>query len=562
MDKIWLRRYPAGVPATVATGRYPSLAALLDDVFERHRDRVAYRCLGRELRYGEVDQLARAFAAWLLSTGLQRGDRVAIMLPNLPQYPVVAAAVLRAGLVVVNVNPLFQARELEHQLRDSGARAIVVLENFAATLQRVLESLPLRHVVVAAAGDLLGPVRGRLVNHVVRHVRKQVSAYELPGALRFADALAAGRRQPPAAAPAAPGPDDIALLQYTGGTTGVSRGAVLLHRQLVANVMQAQAWYEPALARLPAGEQPVTVCALPLYHIFGFSSVLLLSAHAGGCCILIPDARDTDALLRTLRRERFHALPAVNTLFDAIARHPDAARVDWSGLRLSLGGGMAVQRATAQRWHELTGCPICEGYGLSETSPAVACNPVDASAFSGSIGLPLPGTEVKVIDDAGREVETGLPGELAIRGPQVMAGYWQRPDETARAMTADGYLRSGDIGIQDEQGELRIVDRKKDMILVGGFKVYPNEIEELVAQLPGVLECAAVAQADGAAGEAVRLIVVRRDPASGHPSEAEVRAHCAIFLTGYKRPKRIEFSGPLPKSPLGKILRRELRGPN
>ncbi|MDE2370088.1 MAG: AMP-binding protein [Burkholderiales bacterium] len=571
MEKIWLRQYPAGVPAEVASDRYPSLAALLDDAFERYRDRVAYRYLGRELRYGEVDQLAQAFAAWLLSTGLQRGDRVAIMLPNLPQYPVAAAAILRAGLVVVNVNPLYTARELEHQLRDSGARAIVVLENFGATLQQVLESLPLRQVVVAAAGDLLGPVRGRLVNHVVRHVRKQVPAFELPGSLRFADAIAAGRRLlptgspavtptvSPAAGPGAPGPDDIALLQYTGGTTGTSKGAVLLHRHLVANVLQSQAWYEPALARLAPGEQPVTVCALPLYHIFGFSSVMLLAAHGGGCCILIPDARDTDALLRTLRRQRFHALPAVNTLFDAIARHPDAARVDWSGLRLSLGGGMAVQPATAQRWFEATGCPICEGYGLSETSPSVACNPVDATAFSGSVGLPLPNTEVKIIDDEGREVEAGNAGEIAIRGPQVMAGYWQRPDETARAMTADGYLRSGDIGIQDEHGALRIVDRKKDMILVGGFKVYPNEIEELVTRLPGVLECAAVAVADGAAGEAVRLIVVRSDESSGRPTEGEVREHCATFLTGYKRPRRVEFSGPLPKSPVGKILRRELR---
>jgi long-chain acyl-CoA synthetase len=479
------------------------------------------------------------------------------MLPNVPQYLVVVTAILRAGAVVVNVNPLYTARELEHQLKDSGARAIVIIENFAATLQQVLPAVPTRQIIVASMGDLLGPLKGRIVNHVVRHVRKMVPAFELPAAVGFNAALASGRRR--ALAPVKLGPDDIAVLQYTGGTTGVSKGAVLLHRNLVANLMQSDAWNQPALQKIPPGEQPVTVCALPLYHIFGFNVIMMLCLVSGGCMILIPNARDIPGTLKELARHRFHSFPAVNTLFNALAHHPDFERVDWTSLKLSVGGGMAVQQATARLWLSKTGCPICEGYGLSETSPSATCNPVNSTAFSGNIGLPLPSTEITLLDDEGHELPLGTPGEIAIRGPQVMAGYWQRPDETARVMTADGWFRSGDIGVMDERGYTRIVDRKKDMILVSGFNVYPNEVEDVVTQLPGVLECAAVGVPDAKAGEAVKLVIVRQHPASASPSEAEVRAWCETQLTGYKRPRTVEFRDDLPKTAVGKVLRRQLR---
>jgi long-chain acyl-CoA synthetase len=399
-------------------------------------------------------------------------------------------------------------------------------------------------------------MKGPLVNHVVRRVRKLVPEFQLGSALHFNDVIARGRSLP-YAAPSV-GPDDIAVLQYTGGTTGVSKGAVLLHRNLVANVLQSAAWYQPALARIPAGEQPTTVCVLPLHHIFGFTAILMLSLHVGGCSLLVPNPRDVGAVLKVLAHRRFHSLPAVNTMFNALAHHRDFAKVDWSHLVLSVGGGMAVQQATARLWLERTGCPICEGYGLTETSPSVCCNPVDAVAFNGSIGLPLPNTELKLLDDEGREVGPGHAGEITVRGPQVMAGYWQRPDETARVMTADGFFRTGDIGSVDERGYVRIVDRKKDMIVVGGFNVYPNEIEDLVGTMPGVLECAAVGVPDGRSGEAVKLVVVKQDPGL---SEDEVRAFCEAHLTGYKRPRQVEFRGELPKSNIGKVLRRELREP-
>jgi long-chain acyl-CoA synthetase len=476
------------------------------------------------------------------------------MLPNVPQYPVAVSAILRAGYVVVNVNPLYTPRELEHQLKDSGAKAIVVLENFAATLAQVIDAVPTKHVVLAAMGDTLGFVKGRLVNHVVRKVRKLVPEFSLPGAVRFNEAVAQGRRK--TYTPPRIGPDDIAVLQYTGGTTGVSKGAVLLHRNLVANLLQAEAWNQPALKKIPPGEQIVTVCALPLYHIFGFNINMMLGMRMGGCNLLIANPRDIPAMLKELSQQRFHSLPAVNTLFNALANHPDFDKVDWSALKLSVGGGMAVQQATARLWLEKTGCPICEGYGLSETSPSATCNPVDATAYSGNIGLPLPNTELTLLDDDGREVPIGTPGEIAIRGPQVMAGYWQRPDETAKVMTADGFFRSGDIGVVDERGYFRIVDRKKDMILVSGFNVYPNEVEDVMTQMPGVLECAAVGIADAKAGEAVKLVIVRKDPSV---DEAGVRAYCEANLTGYKRPKVVEFRTELPKTPVGKILRRELR---
>ena len=554
MEKSWLRQYPAGVPAEVKVDLYPSLVGLLEESFRKYRDLPAYRFMGKVITFGQVDDLSRAFAAWLQAQGLERGDRVAIMLPNIPQYPVAVAAVLRAGYVVVNVNPLYTPRELEHQLKDSGAKLIVIIENFASVLQQVIAAVPTEKVVLASMGDMLGLLKGTLVNHVVRKVKKMVPPFTLPGAVRFNDALALGRSKP-YTAPSL-GPDDIAVLQYTGGTTGVSKGAVLLHRNLVANILQAEAWYQPALKKIPAGEQIATVCALPLYHIFGFNSNMMLSVRMGGCNILIANPRDIGAMLKELARLKFHSFPAVNTLFNAIAHHADFDRVDWSSLKISIGGGMAVQSATAKLWLEKTGCPIVEGYGLSETSPSATCNPVDSSAHSGTIGLPMPNTELKLIDDDGNEVPAGTPGEIAIRGPQVMAGYWQRPDETAKVMTADGFFRSGDIGTVDERGCFKIVDRKKDMILVSGFNVYPNEVEDVITQMPGVLECAAVGVPDEKAGEAVKVVIVKKDDKL---TAADVKAFCETNLTGYKRPRIIEFRSELPKSPVGKILRRELR---
>ncbi|KAF1050013.1 long-chain-fatty-acid--CoA ligase [Xylophilus sp.] len=555
-DRPWLGSYPAGVPADIDPTAYPSLVALMEESFARYADQPAFSFMGRDLRYAEVDRDSRAFAAYLQGLGLARGDRVAIMMPNVPQYPVAVAAILRAGFVVVNVNPLYTPRELEHQLRDAGARAIVIIENFAATLEQCLASTPVKHVVLASLGDRLGWLQGSLVNAAVRHVKKLVPPYRLPGAVRFNDALAAGARR--ALAPAAIGPDDIALLQYTGGTTGVSKGAVLLHRNVIANVLQSEAWYEPALAKVPAGEQRTCICALPLYHIFAFTVNMMLSLRVGAKTVLIPNPRDLKATLAELARHRFHSLPAVNTLFNGLVNHPDFDTVDWSHLKIAVGGGMAVQAAVAQRWLEKTGCPIVEGYGLSETSPSASCNPTDSTTFTGTIGLPLPSTWMKLVDDEGRDVALpGERGEIVIKGPQVMAGYWQRPDETARAMTPDGYFRTGDIGTMDARGYFRIVDRKKDMILVSGFNVYPNEVEDVVAALPGVLECAAVGVPDDKTGEAVKLVIVKKDPAL---TETQVHAWCKEELTGYKRPRTIEFRDSLPKTPVGKILRRELRG--
>ena len=554
MEKTWLKQYPAGVPAEIDVNQYASLVALLDESFRRYADRLAYKFMGKSISFRDVDEASAAFAGWLQAQGLSKGDRVALMMPNVPQYPVAVAGVLRAGLVVVNVNPLYTPRELEHQLKDSGAKAIVILENFASVLQQVIAAVPTRKIVLAAMGDMLGFPKSLIVNAVVRKVKKLVPAFDLPGAVRFNDALAEGRTKPFEEAHS--GPDDIAVLQYTGGTTGVSKGAVLLHRNLVANILQSEAWYQPALKKIPAGEQIVTICALPIYHIFGFNTNMMLAMRMGGANILIPNPRDLPAVFKQLQGEKFHSFPAVNTLFNAMANHPEFGSVDWSGLVISVGGGMAVQSATAKLWLEKTGCPIVEGYGLSETSPSATCNPVDSAAYSGNIGLPMPNTELKLIDDDGNEVPMGTPGEIAIKGPQVMAGYWQRPDETAKVMTADGFFRSGDIGTVDERGYFKIVDRKKDMILVSGFNVYPNEVEDVVTQMPGVLECAAIGVADAKAGEAVKLVIVRKDPSV---TEAAVRAYCEANLTGYKRPKIIEFRNDLPKTPVGKILRRELR---
>lgn len=555
MEKSWLRQYPKGVPEHIDPNRYTSLTALMQESFDKHAKRCAYRFMGKPYSFAEIDELSQSFAAYLQSQGLEKGDRVAVMMPNVPQYPVVVAGILRAGLIVVNVNPLYTPRELEHQLKDSGSKLIVILENFAHVLQAVQDAVPTKKVVLAAMGDLLGFPKRPIVNYVVRHVKKLVPEFSLPSARRFNDVIALGRK----AAFRRPdlNIDDIAVLQYTGGTTGVSKGAVLTHKNLVANVLQCEAWYEPALSQVRTEEQLTTVCALPLYHIFGFTSIMMLSMRVGGCNLLIPNPRDLPSTLKELSKYRFHSFPAVNTLFNALARHPDFNTVDWSHLLVSVGGGMAVQQATAKLWLEKTGSAIREGYGLSETSPTATCNPTVGETVGGSIGLPVPSTELKLIDDDGNEVPMGERGEIAIKGPQVMQGYWQRPDETAKAMTADGFFRTGDIGTVDARGYFRIVDRKKDMILVSGFNVYPNEVEDVVTQMPGIVECAAIGVSDEKTGEAVKLVVVRAN--QSNVTEADVRAYCEANMTGYKRPRVIEFRTDLPKSPVGKILRRELR---
>ena len=554
-DRPWLAAYPQGVPADIDTTQYSSLVALMDEAFKKYANRVAYSFMGKDVTYARTDSLSSAFAAYLQGLGLVKGDRVAIMMPNVPQYPVTVAAVLRAGFVVVNVNPMYTPRELEHQLKDSGAKAIVIIENFATTLEQCIAHTPVKHVVLCAMGDQLGLLKGTLVNYVVRNVKKMVPAYNLPGAVRFNDAVAQGTRgtlkKPDIK------PDDIALLQYTGGTTGVSKGAVLLHRNVIANVLQSEAWNEPVMKKVPAREQPTSICALPLYHIFAFTVNMMLSMRTGGKTILIPNPRDLPAVLKELSKHTFHSFPAVNTLFNGLANHPDFNTVNWKNLKVSVGGGMAVQGAVAKLWLEKTGCPICEGYGLSETSPSASCNPVTAKEYTGTIGVPIPSTYMKLLDDDGHEVTTlGQPGEIAIKGPQVMAGYWQRPDETAKVMTEDGYFKSGDIGIMDERGYFKVVDRKKDMVLVSGFNVYPNEVEDVVAQMPGVLECAVVGVPDDKTGEAVKLVIVKKDPAL---TEAQVKEFCRANLTGYKQPRVVEFRTELPKTPVGKILRRELR---
>ncbi len=545
----WLSAYPPGVPADMDFSQYQSLVQLMDESFRKFADRPAYVFMGKETTFGQTDKLSQALAAYLQSLGLAKGDRVAIMMPNVPQYPVAVAAILRAGYVVVNVNPLYTPRELEHQLKDSGSKAIIIIENFAHTLQQCIAATPVQHVVLAAMGDRLGLVKGALVNYVVRKVKKMVPAFDLPNAVRFNDALARGSRLPVRAVDLKP--DDVAVLQYTGGTTGVSKGAVLLHRNVIANVLQSEVWNSPVMAKVPAGEQPTSVCALPLYHIFAFTVGMMLGMRTGGKLILIPNPRDLPGVLKELSTHTFHSFPAVNTLFNGLANHPDFGKVNWGNLKVSVGGGMAVQGAVAKLWLDKTGCPICEGYGLSETSPSASCNPVTSTAYTGTIGVPLPSTDMKLLDDDGNEVPPGQPGEIAIKGPQVMAGYWQRPDETAKVMTPDGFFKSGDIGVMDERGYFKIVDRKKDMVLVSGFNVYPNEVEDVVAKLEGVLECAVVGVADDKTGEAVK-----KDQAL---TEEKIREYCRANLTGYKQPKVIEFRTDLPKTPVGKILRRELR---
>ena len=557
MERIWLKDYPPGVPADIDATQYRSLPELMEDSFRKYAQRDAFVFMGHALKYAHVDRLSAAFGAWLQGQGLARGTRVAIMLPNVLQYPIALAGALRAGYVVVNVNPLYTPRELEHQLKDSGAEAIVILENFAATLQQVVDHTAIKHVIVTSIGDLLGYPKGPVVNFTVRRIKKMVPKYSLPGHLQFTDVLEDGHGR--ALDPVPLRPDDIAFLQYTGGTTGVAKGAMLLHRNMIANLLQCEAWFEPALhdtSRGPVPEQFIFVCALPLYHAFALTVNCLFGIRSGALNVLIANPRDIHAMVKDLRKLRFNTLPAVNTLLNAMAENEEFRRLDFSGLRMTIGAGMAVHKAVADKWLALTGCPVVEAYGLTETSPSATCNPLISREWSGTIGLPLPSTEIAILDDAGQPVPLGQTGEIGIRGPQVMAGYWQKPDETAKVMTADGYFKSGDIGVMDEHGNTRIVDRKKDMFIVSGFNVFPNEIEGVVATHPGVLECAAVGVPDERAGEAVKLFVVRKDPAL---TDADLMEYCRQQLTGYKKPKYIEFRDELPKSNIGKILRRTLR---
>jgi long-chain acyl-CoA synthetase len=553
MERIWLKQYPAGVPADIEVTQYTSLVELLEESFAKFSDRKAFICMDKSISYRDLDEMSLALAAYLQSKGLQKGARVALMMPNVLQYPIATAAVLRAGFAVVNVNPLYTPRELEHQLKDSGAEAVIVLENFATTLQQVIARTAVKHVIVGSMGDLLG-FKGVIVNLVVRRVKKMVPAYSIPGAVTFNDALAAGRgmklNKPKIA------PDDVAFLQYTGGTTGVSKGATLLHRNILANVLQNDAWLQPALAVPPHVDQLFIVCALPLYHIFALTACYLLAVRAGGVNLLIPNPRDMPGFVKELAKYQINSFPAVNTLYNGLLHTPGFDKLDFSKLKISNGGGMAVQRPVAAAWKKLTGCSIAEGYGLSETSPTLTCNTATSSEFNGSIGVPVPSTYISIRDDDGNEVPLGQPGEICAKGPQVMAGYWNRPDETAKVMTADGYFRTGDIGVMTADGYTKIVDRKKDMILVSGFNVYPNEIEEVIASHPGVLECAVIGVEDARSGEAVKAFVVKKDP---NLSAEDIIKYCGTQLTNYKVPKQIEFRASLPKTNVGKILRRELR---
>ena len=553
-DRIWLKSYPEGVPADIDPDRYHSLAEVFRESVEKYRTRVAYVSVGTEMTYDECERKARQFAAWLQSRGVKKGDRVAIMLPNSLQYPVCLFGTLLAGAIVVNVNPLYTVPELAHQLRDSGAQTIVVLENFASTLEQALLGTQVRNIVLTGIGDLMGGalnLKGRALNFVMRNVQKQVPAYKLPSPIWLRDALATGRSRVPEAVSLAP--EDIAFLQYTGGTTGVAKGAMLTHRNIIANLLQAEVWSKGMLS----DDAETNVTLLPLYHIFSLTVNLLMFMTMGGRNILIANPRDTKRVLFILRNERFSGIAGVNTLFNSLLEDPEFAKRDFSAMKITIGGGMAVQRAIAQRWKQVTGHTIVEGYGLTECSPVVSMNPPQVTEFSGTIGLPAPSTEVRFKADDGTIAPLGEPGELQVRGPQVMRGYWQRPDETAKAIDADGWFSTGDIGVMDANGYIRLIDRKKDMILVSGFNVYPNEIEDAVALHPEVLEVAAIGVPDPVAGERVKIIVVRRTGALTEPALLE---HCRAHLTGYKMPRIVEFRDEeLPKSTVGKILRRELR---
>jgi long-chain acyl-CoA synthetase len=558
MDKYWLKSYPEDIPQEVDPDQYRSLTHLLEESFRKNADRPFSVCMERWMSYRQLDELSGALGAWLQAQGLEPGARVAIMLPNIPQFAVTMAGVLRAGYTCVNVNPLYTARELEHQLKDSGATAIVILENFAATLEEVIEHTQVRHVVMASMGDLLGFWFGRWITFAVRHLAKMVPAYKLPldngrTVTPFTQAVAKGATL--ALKPTAQSLDSIAFLQYTGGTTGLSKGAVLTHRNIVAAILQAEAWFTPALKRIGDVNKVNSIAALPLYHIFALT-LCLLAIRWGSHLTLVPNPRDIGKFIEVLKKRPFHLLPAVNTLFNALLQHPQFRSVDFSQLCVSQAGGMAASAGTARQWQEVTGCAMVEGWGMSETCAIGTNNPVMARTFSGSIGLPLPGIEIAIKDDAGRSLPLGESGEICIKGPNVMPGYYQQPAENALAFTSDGFLRTGDIGIMDPNGYTRIVDRKKDMILVSGFNVFPNELENVISLCPGVVECAAVGVPDEKQGEAIKVFIVKSDPTL---TEEDVGRYCRQNLTGYKLPKYIEFRDELPKTNVGKILRRELR---
>ena len=549
VKKIWLDSYPPGINAEIGELQYASVAALIEDACRNYSSHPAFTCMGKTITYGDIDRISSKIGGWLQSKGLEKGDRVAIMMPNILQYSVVLPAILRAGYTVVNVNPLYTPRELEHQLNDSGAKAIFVLENFATTVQEVRSKVGVEHVVVTSMGDMLGGLKGMLVNFVVRKVKKMVPDWSLPGHHPFKEIINGSTQLSPVEV----GHDDVAFLQYTGGTTGVSKGATLLNRNVLANAAQNDEWMK-AIDQMPAN--PVYICALPLYHIFALTVNMIMGMRLGAHNILIPNPRDIPGFVKELSNWNYHILPGLNTLFNALLNNDDFRALNFKDLKLTLGGGMAVQQPVAERWMEVTGCNISEGYGLSETSPVATANRFDADRFSGTIGLPLPSTEIVIRDEDGKDVKLGEVGEICIRGPQVMAGYWNRPDETAKVMSDDGFFKSGDMGFMNEKGQTKIVDRKKDMILVSGFNVYPNEIEEVAASHDGVLEAAAVGVPHPHSGEVVKLFVVKSDP---DLTEQDVKDWCAKGLTNYKRPQQIEFRDDLPKTNVGKILRRELR---
>jgi long-chain acyl-CoA synthetase len=553
MERPWLRNYPPGVPAEIDPSQYASLVDMFNESLTKYRDRTGYICMGKSLTYGQVDDMSQALGAWLQSKNLPRGARVAIMLPNILQNPVAMIAILRAGMTVTNVNPLYTPRELESQLKDSGAEAIIVLENFAHVLEEVIARTAVKHVIVTSLGELLG-LKGLIVNVVVRRVKKLVPPFALPGNVSFNSAVAAGRRmklQVPQI-----GPDDIAFLQYTGGTTGVSKGATLSHRNVVANTLQAHAWLQPALMREPRAEQLCMLVALPLYHIFALTACANIGVRLGGVSLLIPNPRDIPNLIKELAKYPINYFPAVNTLFNALLNNPEFAKLKWTQLKSSIGGGMAVQQAVAERWLKATGTPIIEAYGLSETSPGLTANRPDITEWTGTIGFPFPSTDISIRDDHNKEVPYGERGEICARGPQVMVGYWNKPEETAQVMTPDGFFRTGDIGVMDTEGRVKIVDRKKDMISVSGFKVFPNEVEDIAMMQGGVMECAAVGVPDVHSSEAVKLFVVKKSP---DLTEQDLRHYMHGKLAGYKMPKYIEFRTDLPKTNVGKILRRALR---
>ena len=550
MDKIWIKSYPSGVPADISIDHVPSLVALFEDACRKYADKMAYVSMGQEMTYGELDRLTRDFAGWLQSLGLNKGDRVALMMPNLLQYPVALFGTLRAGCVVVNCNPLYTPRELEHQLKDSGAKAIVIVENFANTLQQVIAKTAVKHVVVTPMGEMLGMVKGALVNFVVRHVKKLVPAWSLPGSISFTSALAAGRRHGMELVTL--GHDDLAFLQYTGGTTGVSKGAMLTHANISSNVMQAYSWIKPVVNE---GEEFI-ITALPLYHIFALTANCLTFLMIGARNLLIANPRDIPGFVKEWAKYPITVVTGVNTLFNALLNDPEFAALDFSTMKVTLGGGMAVQGPVADRWRKVTGTPLLQAYGLTETSPAATINPLHMTEFNGSIGLPISSTEVAIRDDSGKEVPLGQVGEICVRGPQVMKGYWQRPEETANVMYDDSFLKTGDMGYIDHLGYVFLVDRKKDMILVSGFNVYPNEVEEAVAMHEGVSDVSAIGVHDDNSGEAVKIFVVRKDP---NLTAEELIAHCRKQLTGYKVPKHVEFRADLPRTNVGKILRRALK---